>query len=57
MNIFVNYVFRFAFILLAAWMIRNAIITYRHDCLFLCGFSIAFAVYFLIYLVKAVFDI
>lgn len=57
MDILTNYIFRFAFILLAGWMIRNAIITYRGGALFLCGFSIAFAVYFLIYLVKAVFDI
>ena len=57
MDILINYIFRFAFILIAGWSIRNAIVTYHEDLMFLCGFNIAFAVYLLIYLVKAVFDI
>lgn len=57
MNIFVNYLFRFAFILLAAWSIRNAIVAYHDGYYFLCGLGVAFTVYLLIYLVKVVFDI
>lgn len=57
MDILVNCIFRFLFMLCAAWQIRNAIVAHREDRPFVCGFSIAFAVYFLIYLVKAVFDI
>ena len=57
MDIFVNYIFRLLFLLAAAWQVRNAIVGYREGHPFMCGFSVAFAVYLLIYLVKVVFDI
>ena len=57
MDIFVTYIFPVLFIVLCAWQIRCAIIAYRENQLFMCGLFIMFAVYFLIHLVKTVFDI
>lgn len=57
MELWLNYIFRLAFILLGAWDIRNAIVAYNEGRYFLCGFQIMFAVYMIVYLIKIIFEI
>lgn len=57
MELFLNYIFRALFILIGGLMIRNAIVAYNDKMYFLCGFSIMFAVYMGVYMIKTIFDI
>lgn len=57
MELFLNYIFRALFILIGGLMIRHAIVAYNDGMYFLCGFSIMFAVYMGVYLIKTIFDI
>lgn len=57
MELWLNYIFRLAFILLGAWDIRLAIVAYNEGRYFLCGFQIMFAVYMIVYLIKLIFEI
>lgn len=57
MELWLNYIFRLAFILLGAWDIRLAIVAYNDGRYFLCGFQIMFAVYMIVYLIKTIFEI
>lgn len=57
MELLLNYIFRLAFILIGALMIRHAIVAYNNKMYFLCGFCVMFAVYEGVYLIKTIFDI